>query len=70
MPSSNEFETPVLKPAYLRTNEAALVFGVSTEALRRLAKDGKLTAFKPLKGRGLRFSFAELEALFEASAVK
>lgn len=58
-PTALEFPARFLKVA-----EASRAYGLSTEALRGLVRDGRLKGFRPLKGRAVFVAVAELEAHF------
>ena len=40
----------VMEPEYLSTTEMAAILGVTPATLRRLVRDKKITAYKPLGG--------------------
>lgn len=63
--------SPTAEREYIHATKAAACYGVSVSTLKRWAKCGRLTAYKPIPGRvgRLMLSVEELDALFAASAV-
>jgi Helix-turn-helix domain len=53
---------------FLKVSEAARVYGVCPESLRKLVRDDHLTGYRPGKGRCIMLDVRELEAHFAASA--
>ena len=55
-----------MEKKYITIKEAAKLFGVSVDSIRRWSNEGKLKPIKTM-GNHRRFDLAELEAILESS---